>query len=372
MADEILIGKFVTLLNLSEQKAKETLKNASLSKNLSLALTALEKQQKKELSKNAGTLVYHLCSKIKAQSMQHLDLLVSLVAENKLDTTVRVEFALEFVLNHSVKGTSINVAELEKHCGVNVVVTPEEIDKAVEEVITKNKKELLEQRYRFNVGKILADVRAKLPWADGKAVKSEVDVQIFDLLGAKTEADLAPLPSTKGKKTPKPAAQVVSEKEPEKKEIDDSALTITELMKKVNFHAPGENYKTDGYVSTAETERLLKEHLKITGGQVRTRFPPEPNGILHIGHAKAININFGYAAAHNGICFLRYDDTNPEKEEEKFFIGIKDMVEWLGYKPYAITHSSDNFQQVRNENFEKFKILFKKNIFFSSTNGQLF
>ena len=63
---------------------------------------------------------------------------------------------------------------------------------------------------------------------------------------------------------------------------------------------------------------------------MRTRFPPEPNGILHIGHAKAININFGYAAAHNGICFLRYDDTNPEKEEEKFFIGIKDMVEWLG------------------------------------------
>ena len=52
--------------------------------------------------------------------------------------------------------------------------------------------------------------------------------------------------------------------------------------------------------------------------QVRTRFPPEPNGILHVGHAKAININFGYARNNDGICFLRYDDTNPEKEEEKF------------------------------------------------------
>lgn len=61
-----------------------------------------------------------------------------------------------------------------------------------------------------------------------------------------------------------------------------------------------------------------------------TRFPPEPNGILHIGHAKAINVDFGYAAANNGICYLRYDDTNPEKEEEKFFTAIKDMVEWLG------------------------------------------
>lgn len=66
--------------------------------------------------------------------------------------------------------------------------------------------------------------------------------------------------------------------------------------------------------------------------QVRTRFPPEPNGILHIGHAKAVNINFGYAQAHNGICILRYDDTNPEKEEEKFFNEIREMVEWLGIK----------------------------------------
>lgn len=350
--DEILQLKFVTLLGLSDQKAKETLKNASLSKNLSLAIGALENQKRKDLSKGAGNLIYHLCSKIKAQSMQHLELLVGLIADNKLDTTVRVEFALEFVLNHSVKGTSIDIVALEKHCGVNVVVTSEDIDKAVEEVISKYKKELIDQRYRFNVGKILADVRAKLPWADGKAVKSEVDVQIFDLLGPKTETDLAPLPATKGKKVTSTA-----EKEKEK-EADDSALTITELMKNVHFHAPGENYKTDGYITTPETDRILKEHLKITKGQVRTRFPPEPNGILHIGHAKAININFGYAAAHNGICFLRYDDTNPEKEEEKFFIGIKDMVEWLGYKPYAITHSSDNFQQL----YEWAIVLIKKGL----------
>lgn len=50
--------------------------------------------------------------------------------------------------------------------------------------------------------------------------------------------------------------------------------------------------------------------------------------------------------AHNGVCYLRYDDTNPEKEEEKFFTGIKDMVEWLGYKPWKITHSSDYFDEL--------------------------
>lgn len=76
------------------------------------------------------------------------------------------------------------------------------------------------------------------------------------------------------------------------------------------------------------SNRLLAAHLERTGGQVRTRFPPEPNGILHIGHAKAININFGYAAAHNGVCFLRYDDTNPEKEEQRFVTGWFFVRHW--------------------------------------------
>lgn len=346
MDNSDILPKLISL-GLSEQKAKETLKNVAFTKVLTSALGGLEKQKKNvvDLPKGAGMLIYHLCSKIKTQSMGHLDLLTSLVAANKLDSTLRVDCALEFVLNNGVTNANINVAELEKHCGVGVVVTPEEIDKAVEGVLGKNKAELVEQRYRFNVGKILQDVRSQLPWADGKAVKSEVDVQIFDLLGPKTEADLAP-PPAKAKKVAKPVTTGKPDEAAQKKE-EDTAMTIMELMKnKVHFHAPGENYKTDGYVTTANTERLLKEHLIKTGGKVRTRFPPEPNGILHIGHAKAININFGYAAAHDGTCFLRYDDTNPEKEEEKFFVGIKDMVEWLGYTPNDITHSSDNFQQL--------------------------
>ena len=61
-----------------------------------------------------------------------------------------------------------------------------------------------------------------------------------------------------------------------------------------------------------------------------TWFPPEPNGILHIGHAKAINFNFGYAKAHGGITYLHYDDTNPEKEEIRLIRGIEEMVRWLG------------------------------------------
>ena len=232
------------------------------------------------------------------------------------------------------------------------------IEAEVEKAIKAVRADLIEKRYRFNVGLLMTEVRKTLKWADGKAVKSEIDVQILDLLGPKTEADLAPPPKVDKKSAKQAAAPQSATKDNTAlaKGDDDAsgASTIAELMKtKVNFHNPGENYKTDGYMITDKTMQTLGEHLKRTGGQVRTRFPPEPNGILHIGHAKAININFGYAAAHDGVCFLRYDDTNPEKEEEKFFTGIKDVVEWLGYKPYKITHSSDNFDQVIRSSFRE-------------------
>ena len=67
------------------------------------------------------------------------------------------------------------------------------------------------------------------------------------------------------------------------------------------------------------------------GGRVMTRFPPEPNGYLHIGHAKSICLNFGLAARHNGLCNLRFDDTNPETEEVEYVESIKDDIRWLGF-----------------------------------------
>ena len=65
--------------------------------------------------------------------------------------------------------------------------------------------------------------------------------------------------------------------------------------------------------------------------KIRTRFPPEPNGYLHIGHAKSITVNFGLATDYGGVCHLRFDDTNPEKEEQEYVDAILDAVQWLGY-----------------------------------------
>jgi len=82
------------------------------------------------------------------------------------------------------------------------------------------------------------------------------------------------------------------------------------------------------------------------GGRVATRFPPEPNGYLHIGHAKSICLNFGIAEEFGGTCNLRYDDTNPETEDELFANAIAEDIEWLGFSWTEKMHASDCFEQM--------------------------
>ncbi len=82
------------------------------------------------------------------------------------------------------------------------------------------------------------------------------------------------------------------------------------------------------------------------GGRVQTRFPPEPNGYLHIGHAKAIVVDFGVAEDFSGRCVLRFDDTNPEAEDTSFVESIVADIEWLGYEPAEVRYASDYFDQL--------------------------
>jgi len=94
--------------------------------------------------------------------------------------------------------------------------------------------------------------------------------------------------------------------------------------------------------------QIIDEDLKNgkNDGRVKTRFPPEPNGFLHIGHAKAICLSFNIAEDYEGSCNLRFDDTNPAKEEAAYAESIKRDVEWLGYQWADLCHASDYFQQL--------------------------
>ncbi|MBA4739279.1 MAG: glutamine--tRNA ligase/YqeY domain fusion protein [Flavobacteriaceae bacterium] len=95
-------------------------------------------------------------------------------------------------------------------------------------------------------------------------------------------------------------------------------------------------------------EQIISEDLSagFSSANLKFRFPPEPNGYLHIGHAKAISLNFGLGEKYNAPVNLRFDDTNPAKEELEYVVAIKEDVSWLGYKWAEETYSSDNFQKL--------------------------
>lgn len=95
-------------------------------------------------------------------------------------------------------------------------------------------------------------------------------------------------------------------------------------------------------------EEIVEKDLQEgkNNGRIQTRFPPEPNGYLHIGHAKAICMDFGIAQKYGGVCNLRFDDTNPTKEDVEYVDSIQEDIKWLGFKWGNIYYASDYFQQL--------------------------
>ncbi len=109
-----------------------------------------------------------------------------------------------------------------------------------------------------------------------------------------------------------------------------------------------EKIADEKYEPISFVEEIVKKDLESgkNGGRLQTRFPPEPNGYIHIGHAKAICMDFGVAQKYGGICNLRFDDTNPSKEDTEYVDSIKEDIEWLGFKWGNIYYASDYFQKL--------------------------
>lgn len=212
-------------------------------------------------------------------------------------------------------------------CGVGIELSLEEIRSIFLSLVRMQK---IEGWANLQAVTQAAKTATKLRWAPPLEVKNAADSVFTEIFGPKDTG------KPKAKEPKKPAVKIASTAEastsapPERSVFEEGWLS--------RLHKPGGNPQ----ISPA----LRDAHLKATGGKVFTRFPPEPNGYLHIGHSKAIFVNFGYAAHFGGHCYLRYDDTNPEAEEARYFESILETVRWLGYEPYKITYSSDYFQQL--------------------------
>ena len=237
-------------------------------------------------------------------------------------------------------------SDFEAASGVGVHVTEGELQDFVTRYIFTNRERIVEERYKA-LPTTLKELAANplIKWADPKLRTEIVNKKFEELLGPKDERDNAPVKKVLPSLSPNLQKEKAKTKHTEVAVENTTNGTAQGILSTMftegwlgNLHKPGENVQVN--------PELTEKHLAATGGKVVTRFPPEPNGYLHIGHSKAITVNFGYARHHGGICYLRYDDTNPEAEEEQYFTSIKESVEWLGFKPYKITYSSDHFQRL--------------------------
>ncbi|KAJ6554102.1 glutaminyl-tRNA synthetase [Mycena sp. CBHHK59/15] len=256
----------------------------------------------------------------------------SYVLRHIVEAQISVQTQLTEAVGYLRRGGNLdNDAAFCDACGAGISFTREEIRLLVEKQVQGRMPVSWD-----DLRKYLATLKlsSELRWADPPILKEETEAVFLKHLGPRPDHIKT---KTNTKTTPKQS------------NITSAARTnIFEEGFLASLHKPGENPQVD--------DRLRVEHLKATGGKVITRFPPEPNGHLHIGHAKAIAINFGYAAYHGGLCYLRYDDTNPSKEERAYFDSILTAVRWLGIEPDKVTYSSDYFDIL----FEKAIELIKK------------
>ena len=315
-------------ISLNDKQIAECLKKPKLSAALS---SVIKESTAESADKPTGALLLTLAqASVKHEALSDTDraYISRKIQEGSIASNLQVESAISYCIE---KDGSINPQDFDNASGVGQSVSAEQMQKIVEEYMSTNSERIATDRYKSQAT-AMKDIRVdgRLKWANMADLKPAVDAAFLRVLGPKDERD-APPKKTKVKETP------VAAKESEKA-----------------GPAPFSNLFTSGFLGQLHkvggnpqiNDKLREEHVKAVAGRVHTRFPPEPNGYLHIGHSKAITVNFGYARAHDGVCYLRFDDTNPEKEEEKYFTAIEDMIKWLGFTPYKITYSSDYFQQL--------------------------
>lgn len=312
-----------------EAKIKEITKNQKILSELEKLLGEV---QVGELDKTQRAILHQFATLL-AKQKDAGEVSTALVVENVVNGGIKTNLQIDAAFKYVVAHPDVDQETLAAEAGIGVHVGEEDVRRKVVEYIESNKSKIEEQRYKLVPG-IMADVKKmpELKWAEPRLFKPIIDEEILKAIGPKDERDVV-------KKQPK-AKKNAKKDDSGDKSSDSKGEKRTMFTEGFlgDLHKVGENPQA--------YPELMAEHLKATGGKVHTRFPPEPNGYLHIGHSKAIMVNFGYAKYHDGVCYLRFDDTNPEAEAPEYFESIKRMVSWLGFKPWKVTYSSDYFDKL--------------------------
>ena len=343
-------------LNIPEAKIEEISKKKKFVERLKYVL---DQAKVKKGDKELGLLLIQLAEKLNPAYNHRLPLLLKYVIPKDISSAQQLDAAINYLRKKGEE--EIDTNEFEKIAGIGVKITPDDIRKEVNNLMNAKLDIIKKQRYNYPSLNILYDLKTKFTFFDSKLAKQIIDEEINKVLGGKNEEEL------KEEKLRKDLEELKAKQKKEKKnfseedkkkmqQIKDELKKYDEIAKKLKEESKEEEEETESdklsklmardMKSSLNPPELLKKHLEATGGKIITRFPPEPNGYLHLGHAKAMRFCFTSASKNGGHCYLRLDDTNPEKENEEFIESVKENVNWLGYKPWKVTFASDYLQQL--------------------------
>ena len=338
-----------------ETKIEEMLKKKKFVERLKYVL---EQSKLEKGDKELGLLLIQLAEKLNPAYNHRLPLLLKYVIPKEISTSQQLDAAIAYLRKKGEE--EIDIKEFENVAGIGVKITPDDIRKEVVELIKQKLDLIKKQRYNYPALNLMFDLKNKFTFFDNKLAKEIINEEIDKILGGKNEEEL------KEEKLRKDFEELKAKQKKEKKnfseedkkklqQIKDELKKYDEKIKKLKEESKQEDEEeteTDklsklmarDMKSSLNPPELLKKHLEATGGKIITRFPPEPNGYLHLGHAKAMRFCFTSASKNGGHCYLRLDDTNPEKENKEFIESVKENVNWLGYKPWKVTFASDYLQ----------------------------
>ena len=323
-----------------------------------------------------GTALVTIAEKLDEAFFHRIPFITKYIIEKKLINPHQIDSVVEFI---KTKGSDIpiDVKEFESTVGIGVVISETDIQNSINKHLEQRKRQLDVERYKFKYTLIIPEIKKDFAYLDSKITKELLIKTIEKILGPKTKEEIeednlraehdklkdkkkAIRDSEKKNKKAKEAKEVEKWNEEEEKRLEELKAVIKKYdeeferkLSDANLTEVVESEKDKlskliarDMSSALNSDSIIKKHLEFTKGKVFTRFPPEPNGFLHIGHAKAMRFNFTSASKNGGSCYLRFDDTNPEKETKEFIDNIKENVNWLGYTPFKITYASDYFEDL--------------------------